>query len=398
MNISYRILGYAYVRVSDSDAMRLFNLCMREGIPYGQSRVCRDGVRLLVRLSRLSVMRRLCEREGIELHIEQVSGLPIYLYGKRKRYGIMLGILIAIALTLLSRQFIWRVDVVGNTQHTSAQITEMLEEYGIHVGGFIPRLDTDRIENDILMRNDGISWISVNLSGNIVTVELRELARGDTDDKDKPANLIATKDGRIEYVNIISGNVVVRSGDLIQKGQLLVSGIFDSNVTGMRFTRAEGKVYARTSEEIYIRVPYEYEGKIYTGEQYYDKYLNFFDFQIKISKNSRNEEGFYDKISIVENLGFPDGESSPLTLTTDNFLKYEIRTLTRTAEEAQELAYFELSQRLGRMSEDAVLLRKVIIPEIHEDFFALRCVIVCIEDIAEVVEFEADLSPVQQDK
>jgi hypothetical protein len=68
---------------------------------------------------------------------------------------------------------------------------------------------------------------------------------------------------------------------------------------------------------------------------------------------------------------------------------------TRTREQAQELAYFELSQSLSALADDTVLLRKVIIPEIHDDFFALRCVIVCIEDIAEIQEFEADLTPIE---
>ena len=116
---------------------------------------------------------------------------------------------------------------------------------------------------------------------------------------------------------------------------------------------------------------------------------------IKISKNSRNEDGFYDKISIVENIGFPDGSGAPITVTTDSFHGYKTCSMTRTPAEAEELAYFELSQRLSELAEDSVLLRKVIIPEIHDDFFSLRCVIVCIEDIARVQEFEANLTPAE---
>ena len=80
-----------------------------------------------------------------------------------------------------------------------------------------------------------------------------------------------------------------------------------------------------------------------------------------------------------------------MSKTTHKYLEYETQTATRTETEAEELAYFELSQRIGELSEDAILVRKVIMPEIHDDFFALRCVIVCIEDIAETVEFDITL-------
>ena len=70
---------------------------------------------------------------------------------------------------------------------------------------------------------------------------------------------------------------------------------------------------------------------------------------------------------------------------------------THTTAEAEELAYFELSQRLADLSADATLIRKVIMPEIHEDFFALRCVIVCIEDIARTVEFDVDMTETESE-
>lgn len=392
MNITYLCLGYAEVYAEGKHALDLINLCMKYSLPYGKTERESDGVVFLFRLGRLKTLKALCEKEGIEITLKKTGGLPVWLYARRQRYGLMAGVLVALFLVIFMQNFIWRIDVVGNKSITTEQILDFLDDYGLFEGSYIPSLNTDKIQNRVLIDSDKISWISININGNIASVEVREISGSQQDvDVDTPANLVASKSGQIVQVQIISGNVIVAAGDFVEAGDLLVSGIFDSKTEGYRITRAEGKVYAQTSEEFYIQIPYEYEKKVYTGNEYCDEYLNFFDFSIKISKNSGKTYALYDKISIVDSYSFLDGGRLPVSKTTEKYLEYEIQTATRTSSEAEELAYFELSQRLGELSGDAILVRKVIMPEIHDDFFALRCVIVCIEDIAQTVEFDITL-------
>ena len=393
MNISYLCLGYAEVFAAGEGVLGLINLCMKYNLPYGETVSEPDGVVFLFRLGRLKLLKTLCEKEGIDITVKKTGGLPVWLHARRQRYGLMLGTIAAVFLVIFMQNFIWRIDVVGNESVTTEQILDFLDDYGLFEGSYIPRLNTDKIQNRVLIDSDKISWISININGNVASVEVREISDSQQGvGVDTPANLVASKSGQIVQVQILSGNVIVASGDFVEEGELLVSGIFDSKTEGYRVTRAEGKVYAQTSEEIYIKIPYEYQKKAYTGNEYCDQYLNFFNFSIKISKNSGNTYSLYDKISIVDSYSFLDGGILPLSKTTEKYLEYEMQTASRTAQEAQELAYFELSQRLGELSEDAILVRKVIMPEIHDDFFALRCVIVCIEDIAQTVEFDVGIA------
>ena len=392
MNITYLCLGYAEVFAEGESALELINLCMRYNLPYGNTYQSDSGVTFIFRLGRLKTLKALCQKEGIEISVKKTGGVPVWLHARRHRYGLMLGVFTALFLVIFMQNFIWRIDVVGNKSITTEEILNMLDDYGLFEGSYIPRLNTDKIQNRVLIDSDKISWISVNINGNTASVEVREISGSAQDaDSNTPANLVASKAGQIVQVQVLSGNVIIAGGDFVEEGELLVSGIFDSKTEGYRVTRAEGKVYAQTSEEFYIKIPYEYEKKVYTGEKYCDEYLNFFNFSIKISKNSGNTYSLYDKISIVDSYSFLDGGRLPLSKTTEEYLEYENQTATRTAAEAEELAYFELSQRLGLLSEDAILVRKVIMPEIHDDFFALRCVIVCIEDIAKTVEFDVDI-------
>ena len=185
---------------------------------------------------------------------------------------------------------------------------------------------------------------------------------------------------------------MVSAGKTVEKGDLLVSGLYDSRMVGFRYTRASGQVMARVTDEYFIEIPYEYDTIVYTGEEYCDKSLNFFGFSINFSKNSGKEGVLYDKIDIVENYCLLEGISSPLELRTTRYLAYEGIKATRSVAEAQELAYFELERRLGSIAEGGVILRKTVTATVGEDSFLLYCVVVAVEDIAMVSEFEVDLS------
>ena len=120
----------------------------------------------------------------------------------------------------------------------------------------------------------------------------------------------------------------------------------------------------------------------------FDKYLIFFDYSINISKNYGNLYRFYDTIEMVENFCFRDGSPSPIELLTVGYLEYEWVTSTRSPEEAENLAYFALSQKLAEWAEDSIILKKTVVPHITDNKFLLYCTVVAIEDIAETVEFE----------
>ena len=389
MNAAYFFFGGVKVFVEYAHSTAFLNLCMYYCIPYTNFTTVTDGIELVIRGNAYKKLKKEACARGIEFKVIKKSGIPSFIDRYKLRVGAFIGIILSAALIYLSQNVIWDINVTGNESLSGGEVRELLRSEGLFVGSYIPTANTDRIENKIMLKTDNISWMSINISGTVANVQIREVVRGEEIDASaNPANLIANKDGIIEEVRIFKGQVMVSPGQTVSKGDVIVSGIYESERHGIRYTRATGQVYARTIEEYYIEIPFEYQGKRYTGEEYCDKYLNFFDYSINISKNSRNDGALYDKIDIVENYCLPWGLPTPIEKRTVKYSAYETVTMTRSAEEAEELAYFELSRILGDMAEESTMISKTVTPIIGENSFVLYCKIGVIEDIAELSEID----------
>ena len=287
MNPSYVLMGAVTLHTDSDGISPLLDLCLRKGIPYTDLIKTEDGFSVTLRYSAYSKLKKAAVNEDVELSVRSRHGIPAILERYKFRFGIPVGVIIAVMLVIFSHLFVWDIDVIGNETLTTAEVRELLKNEGFSVGSYIPRANTDRIENKIMMNTDTISWMSINIIGTVAEVQIREYSPPYSEiDDGKPASIVASKPGIIEEVRVLRGNVTVASGNFVEKGDVLVSGIIESERHGIRYERAQGKVFARTSYEFVIEIPFKYEGKRYTGEEFYEKYLNFFDFSINILKNS----------------------------------------------------------------------------------------------------------------
>lgn len=382
--------GNKTVWTDAENSTALLDICLRNGVTYTDFFCGEDGsIRFCVSSGCAKRLERICAREGVDLRVLHSGGLPPLLWRYRKRVGLMIGVLLATALLWLSGRFVWDIRVSGNENMTEGEIIAELRACGFGVGTYIPDVRASELENRVLIASDRISWIAISIDGTVAQVQVIERTEAPPDeDLSRPANLIASADGQIELLELYRGNCVVKVGQAVRKGELLVSGLYDSALSGYRYTRASGKVLARTEHEFCVEIPLTYEKKVYGESKYDEIILNFFDFSLKIFKNSGNEGGMCDIIKEEKGLEIFGVSSLPVGFTVSRALPYTTEEATRTPEAALELAYAELERQLGTLSSDAELLRKDISTTLTETSLILHCTVTCIEDIAVQSEFE----------
>lgn len=391
MKAYHWLLGYVECRVRGDHAACFFNLCRERGFTYAPVRpreaddsafVCRCS------LSHWKTIAQCCAARGIDARASVRGGLPMLLYRYRLRAGLAVGVLLMIALTFVSGRVVWDVRVQSDDGVSEMEAREQLRACGLHVGAWIPSIETDEVESRLLIESDDIAWVSVNMKGTVAYVQLRALKQPKSQRTDEPTNLVARCEGVIESVKLISGQVAVVPGDLVRKGELLISGVRDSSVQGYGIGSAQGEVLARTEHILTVKVDRASEQKVYTGQKIAQKTLFFFGKAIKIQKSTGIIEGNCDTIKKLEIFDLGKGAALPISMETVVLYTYELVPVTLDDEALTRRAYEQLGRALTAATEGATLLSKQVSTELTDTGILLRCRYRCVENIAEPLVFD----------
>ena len=316
--------------------------------------------------------------------IKEHGFVPLFLRYKR-RYGIAIGALIFVVLLFLSEKFIWSVEIIGNDEIPDAEIIERLDALGCGVGAYIPSIDFDWLHNQFLLDGEGISWISVNLHGTHAAVEVRELVPPATDiDESVPYNLVASEDGIVEYIEVLRGEKIAREEELVREGELLASGVQQMK-HGLRLVHARGTVLARVKRSIKVEIPFESTVREYTGREFSEKYLNFFDFSLKIFANTSNLPEKCDKIEREAPLRFFDAVTVPVNMYEVIYREYADVPVTISEDEAKSAAYEKMREECAKIAEDAELISREIKGGVKDGAYVIECELTVLKNIAKEV-------------
>ena len=382
------ITGYKIIKIAREDSAAFVNMCGEYGFQYTDLKFFDDAIEIRASLYWAKKITDGAAYKGIEIASVKERGLWSILKRYRKRYGLFIGALMGIAFTVYSSFLVWDVRIEGNHRLSDGEVQEILKTCGFGEGVAHRGYDTEVLENRVLIYSPDISWITVNIIGTVAEVEIRETEPEIQEEIMSAANLVAERSGVIEYFEDTRGNAAVEVGEAVSEGQLLVGGIYGSEEEGFRYTVAKGKVYASTEREFSVDVPLQYEKKCYTGRSKTEKYLIFFEKEVKIYRNSGNLYTTCDTIEVVEYFHSFGGGELPFGIRTVRYLEYEMKPCERSIEEATELAYYELGVRTYAELSEAHLLSRRLEFDITDTEYKLRCYMRVIENIAKVSEIE----------
>ena len=389
MNPILFLFGFCKISADAVNASRLLNLCLENSFSFSRFRGREDGgISFLCPLLTAKKLLQLAEERTIVLEVSRYGGLPLSLLRRTKRYGLIVGGICATLLLFFSGRYVWDVRVTGNERLTGSEVLEELSACGFGIGSPLRGFHAGELENRVLLQSDDLAWLSVHIDGTVAMVQVLERVERPEDTPVKPANLIASCDGQIESVELLRGDCVVKVGQAVRSGELLVSGVYDSQTVGVRFTRAAGRILARTEHHYQIEIPLETTQKVYTEEKKSGIWLNFFQKSVKIFKSTGNEGGSCDIIKREKSFAGIGLQNIPVWLTVETSRFYEEIPVKRTEEQALLLAYESLAKELESLSADAQLLRKEIATTLTDRSVILDCTVLCIEDIAVQSEFE----------
>ena len=390
------ICGWVKVTSWGECSPKLSELMRRFAVQCHKVKKDREGRNVYVLpVKEFGKIKKELEKEEFDVTVGAVRGLPHILFSLLRRPGIVVGVLFFIVVTVMSGRIIWNIEIKGNEKVSDGEIISLLEELGCSYGDDFRELDFDKLNSDFLVRSENISWISVNMTGNCAMVQVRELRPGGSGGKTENvgSNIVAAENGQIMLIKTEAGEVSVNNGDVVKKGDLLISGVVPLREGGVRFEYAKGEALAYVSRIVDVSIPLKTTKKVYTGEEMTKKSVKIFKKSINLFLNYGIEYTTYDKIVESERFYLFGVIPMPVWVDKVTYREYRNSEAVLDVDAAVSAGIRELRSDLDDILETCEIVRVKQICDISDGGVTLKMELLCITDIAETVEFTTEVPP-----
>ncbi len=383
------VRGYVDFEAEGKFPERFLNITARYGINLWEALPYNGGLSGSMYVSDYRNIRSAARKAKVKLKITCKHGLPFILNRYKFRVGIPAGAFAGFIMIMILSNFVWSISISGNKTISEQYLRDILADSGVYTGAYMNSIDVEKVERNIQLNESKVGWISINITGSLASVELKEnTIKRQTESSKNPSNLKARCDGVITNINVRSGVTQVKKGSGVAKGDLLVSGVaekIDERYSSLAYLKSDGEIYADVSFDKEFTFPKNYN--------YYS-----------ISENSTERDKFnFLHISFPSNLNFTtydmfvsEQKSSSLLLNnvimpigTTTQTDYELTSENVTLNDETARNIFEneaLLYELSEKSEAPVVNRKLNISQ-KNGMYVCKIDYIFNENIAENVEF-----------
>ena len=268
--------GTVLVELSGCSPERVINLCGYNGIELWDL-VRKEGKYCFyVRRRDFKQLVGFVRKSKNRLIVLEKQGLPFRLRSYRRRKVFAAGIPVCLIILYVLSLHIWQIDFDGNAYFTDELLRKTLIQEGYDTGMRKSQVVCEDLEMKIREIYPEITWVSAQISGTRLYIQIRENTGILTVDESEnvPCDLVALQDGVITEIITRSGTPMVKAGDRVTEGQVLVRGVVElyndsKEKVGEYLVAADGDILAQTVIDYQDRIALEHPVKWYTGEKRY---------------------------------------------------------------------------------------------------------------------------------
>ncbi|MBO5896645.1 MAG: sporulation protein YqfD [Clostridia bacterium] len=281
--------GYVLFVAEGGFVERFLNLCKINGISLWD--IKNDGVKVKAFTSAKDFDRinLAAERSGMTIIVEENRGLKTFATRNRLRVGAVIGVFLAAMITIYLSGCVWSVEIQEKDGVKPDNFTQTLAELGVKAGARKSKIDILEVQDELLKRHSDLLWVSLNIFGGRAQLEYTLVnEKTPSDETLLPTNLVSAKKGVVTLVECYRGTPLVKEGQHVAEGSVLISGVV-ANANGTEaLVQAKGKVFAKTENVIVASAEGGRPGKVSIGaEPCYG--VSFFGTDIPLGRSDSGE-------------------------------------------------------------------------------------------------------------
>ncbi len=375
LKITTYIKGYVSIVIKGLFPERFINLCTKNKISlWNIKRKNKNEITADVAIDNFKKIRKIRSRSGCKIHITKKYGLRFFIYRYRKRKALAIGLVVFFIILWSLTKFVWIIDITGNDKVADSLILEQANKCGLKTGMFASAVNPKEIQTYLMTNMEALSFVSVTRNGTTVYIDVREREeKREHFDKNTFSNIVADQSGVVESVLVQSGTAAVKKGDVVYKGQLLVSGATDNKYLGIKYSNSDAEIMARVWHEKTVELPYYIEEKVPTGKVKNKRKIKIFDFSLNLFIKNKILFEKYDILSYTNYISLGKGKVLPFGIETHRYEEYIIKRTKLTVEQTKKL----LLKELDTQYKDSEIISRTFETKDNK----LTVIYECIEDI-----------------
>ena len=256
------LCGYLCVCIRGRQVNRFLNLCSRNGIHLWRIRYhMEQEIYAHLRFRDFYELKPFLRKTKTRLKIISKKGFPFWCHRHPKLKWFLCLCICLSCIAMYSGNFVWEIQIKGNTRISSDEIMDYLSEYDINIGIKKNVIDCSGIEVMLREQFEELGWVSVYFERTNLCIELKESLYDVLEDTDIEQGIqydyIANKDAKIVSIVTRKGKAVVEKEQYVKKGDVLVLGLNEiyadsGEIKDILYFKADALIYGDVIYEFLI--------------------------------------------------------------------------------------------------------------------------------------------------
>lgn len=280
---------YRKIKIEGTGLAGFVNKCMKNGIFLRNIR-WKDPVESSVEVSGddFDAFRKTAGH-SYKLTVTGEGGAIPFLRSLRSRISAIAGAFVLGAFIFYQSLFVAEIRIDGYRSISEEQLRHVMSEAGLFEGARRQN-NYNAVKSALYSEFDNIAWVGIHEAGKMVEVEISESSdeREAEPADETPVDIVAARSGVIERILPLQGEALVKNGDYVNKGDVLISGTLEYQSTDYsrgdgffyRYSHASGEALAKTPRRLTYYIEKNVRVKEPTGRHIPGIYVKIGDFEV----------------------------------------------------------------------------------------------------------------------
>lgn len=366
--------GYVLIKITGTNIERFLNLTSYNNIYIWDIEPKGSYMTMKMSIKGFKKIKPYAKKAGCRFKILNRYGYPFFIYKYRKRYLFSTGIFIFLLILYFLSSFIWLIDIVGNSTLSDTEILNALKENKIYIGAYKRNINISQAEKQLRLKIPQISWINISIQGTKAEINIAEGVKAiNIVDNSIPCDIISDKSCIITKIITTKGTPMVKGMDVVEKGDVLVSGTVllpqEDGSFLSELVSSQATIKGKLTHSYSFKIPYNYKVKKYTGNEKNTFSIEIFNknFNFNFIKNYILYEK-YDTIKKTKQIGFSPDFPLPFKVDFYSYREYKEVLCKRNILQSKKLAEILVTNKIiNELPEATEILNKKIAFKEHSD-------------------------------